>query len=434
MKNYFQNAVIILLSMFVFITCENKNEEIAGSIYDPEKPIKLTTFYPDSGKYQEKVLLTGENFGSDPDIIRVYFNSKRAPVIGSTGKRMYVTAPRLPGDTCTISVVIGSDSITYENKFFRYKSSVTVTTVAGNGTLDYHDGDLTSATLKPYWICMDDDGNLFVAHRAFVSGGGDHLARINEETNEMVTIQRNIVCGVLAANLNTGMVLFSSENAIGQYVTLDPRNFWAPKFYTARWINSAETPTNPYNPASTSNPSDDHIYTHFFNTGVMKINPQNWEAELIYPLSGAVNGITFRANEPNILYIMMRATSTYSPNTLFTIDVTDPDNTFQKLNTISAAGHRDGAIEQAQFYDVRMMISDDDGNIYMADSGNHCIRRLTPENMVETVLGIPGTSGWKDGGKEEALFNTPTGIAVNRDGTVYVADHENCRVRKLSIN
>jgi DNA-binding beta-propeller fold protein YncE len=54
--------------------------------------------------------------------------------------------------------------------------------------------------------------------------------------------------------------------------------------------------------------------------------------------------------------------------------------------------------------------------------------------MVETVLGIPGTPGWKDGGKKDALFQNPSGIAVKSDGTVYVADYGNCRVRKLSIN
>lgn len=435
MRKYVLHAVVILFfSMFFSMSCQNKIEKNAGSIYDPGKPVKLTTFYPDSGKYQEKVLLTGENFGSDPSIIKVYFNSKQAPVIGSDGSHMYVTAPRLPGDTCTISVVIESDSVTYLNKHFLYKSSVSVTTVVGNGTYVYQDGDLASATLRPYWICMDNDENLFVAHRAFVEGGGDHLARINEESNELVTIQRNLVCGVLAANLETGMVLFSSENSIGEYVTLDPRSFWAPKYYTARWTKAEQTPLNPWNPASILNSTDGSIYTHFFNNGIMKVNPQTWEAELIYPVSGAVNGITFRANEPNILYVMMRGTSSYSPNTLFTMDVTDPEGTFKRLNTISAAGHRDGAIEEAQFNDVRMMISDSEGNIYMADSKNHCIRRLTPDNMVETVLGIPGRAGWKDGGKEDALFNDPTGIAVDPDGTVYVADHGNGRVRKLSIN
>lgn len=435
MKNYFFNAIMFLQCIFIFISCGNNNEEAGGLIYDPSKPVKLMTFYPDSGKYQEKVLLTGENFGSDPNIIKVYFNSKLAPVIGSNGKRIYVMTPRLPGDTCTVSVVVGTDSVTYKDLFFRYKSSVTVTTVVGNGIKDYEDGDLAMATLCPQWITIDEDDNIFVCHWPT---GGDNpanvLARVNEEANELVTIQRNITANVPTVDWNSGRIIFSTQNAVGQYVTLDPRNFWAPKYYQARWTDPTETPPNPYNPGSVSNPSDGCIYTHFFNTGIMQINPNTWEAKLIYPLSGAVNGMTFRANEPNILYIMMRATSTYSPNTLFTLDVTDPDNTFQKLNTITASGHRDGDIKQAQFNDVRMIVSDGDGNIYMADCNNHCIRRLTPENMVETVLGMPGTSGWKDGGKEEALFKTPTGIAVKSDGTVYVADWGNCRLRKLSIN
>ena len=430
---YLKNLAVLifmLISIIGIIACGDDTGDSVESVYDPSKPVILNTFYPDSGKYQEKVLLTGENFGNDPNIIKVYFNSKPAPVIGSTGKRMYTMAPRLPGDTCIISVVVGSDSSAYENTFFRYKSAITVTTIAGNGTTVYQDGDLTTATINPQWLCVDKDDNIFVAHWV----EGYHIARINEETNEMITIGRDITANVLAADPSTGIVAFSTQNAVGQYVLLDPNNFWAPKYYSARWKDPTETPTNPYNPASASNPSDGYIYTHFFNAGVMKINPKSFEAELVYPLSGAVNGMTFRANEPNILYIIMRATSTFSPNTLVSIDVTDPENTFQKLNTITAAGHRDGDIKQAQFNDVRMIVSDEDGNIYMADCNNHCIRRVTPENMVETVLGIPGTPGWKDGGKEEALFNGPTGIGVKSDGTIYIADHGNARVRKLSVN
>ena len=120
-KSFLLNFVLMLISITCFVACGDDNKDVTGPAYDPSKPVKLTTFYPDSGKYQEKVLLTGENFGVDPNIIRVYFNSKLAPVIGSTGKRMYVNAPRLPGDTCIISVVVGTDSVVYDNKFFRYK-------------------------------------------------------------------------------------------------------------------------------------------------------------------------------------------------------------------------------------------------------------------------------------------------------------------------
>jgi sugar lactone lactonase YvrE len=53
--------------------------------------------------------------------------------------------------------------------------------------------------------------------------------------------------------------------------------------------------------------------------------------------------------------------------------------------------------------------------------------------MVETVVGIPGTSGWEDGTKEDAKFNSPSGINVSKDGTVYVGDTNNARIRKLAI-
>jgi len=77
---------------------------------------------------------------------------------------------------------------------------------------------------------------------------------------------------------------------------------------------------------------------------------------------------------------------------------------------------------------------DPDGFIYVADRGNHVVRRITPENQVETVLGIPGTPGWKDGTRDEALFREPMGVAINSEGEVYIADNGNSRLRKLSVN
>jgi DNA-binding beta-propeller fold protein YncE len=90
-------------------------------------------------------------------------------------------------------------------------------------------------------------------------------------------------------------------------------------------------------------------------------------------------------------------------------------------------------LAQAQFRDPWQAQFDHEGNFYIADRGNHCIRRITPDNMVETVVGIPGTAGFKDGGKDEALFNYPRGVGVDKDGTVYIADQNNCRIRKLAI-
>ncbi len=79
------------------------------------------------------------------------------------------------------------------------------------------------------------------------------------------------------------------------------------------------------------------------------------------------------------------------------------------------------------FKNPRQLYFDPDGYLYIADYDNHCIRRVTPENMVETVIGIPGESGYKDGTKDEALFNHPWGLGVSKEGTVYVADFDNNR-------
>src|SRR5690606_38653193 len=163
----FKRTCWLFFSCFILLLSCEKNDDVKkiGEEYDPSKPVELTSFYPDSGIYLEQVMLQGKNFGVDPEQIRVYFNNKKAAVIGSTGDRMYVLAPRLPGDTCVITVAIGNDSLSY-NDSFRYLSSVTVNTIAGNGNqLDFRDGDLTQSILQPRYICVEGEYNIFITAR-----------------------------------------------------------------------------------------------------------------------------------------------------------------------------------------------------------------------------------------------------------------------------
>jgi DNA-binding beta-propeller fold protein YncE len=97
-------------------------------------------------------------------------------------------------------------------------------------------------------------------------------------------------------------------------------------------------------------------------------------------------------------------------------------------------GFRDGRLEQALFNGIRQMTFDDEGNLYVGDNGNHCIRKIdTNTNKVETIIGIPQAAGFKDGKKEDALFRNPHGIAVNPDGVIYVSDYGNSRVRRVAV-
>lgn len=73
------------------------------------------------------------------------------------------------------------------------------------------------------------------------------------------------------------------------------------------------------------------------------------------------------------------------------------------------------------------------GNLYVADTYNHTIRKVSPTGLVTTLAGGP-SSGAEDGAASDARFNTPTGVAVGADGSVYVADQNNARIRKISPN
>jgi streptogramin lyase len=437
MKKQLKFSFLLLFLAALFFACEDKKED--GSVYDPGKATKLLDFYPDSGKYQEKVLLTGENFPTDTKEIKVYFNHSEAPVIGSTGKRVYIQAPRLPGDTCTVSVVIaGRDSIVYQKPFY-YHTSIMVTTIAGNGNgTDYMDGDLTTSQLPARYLCVDKDGNIFIATRDIATDGNMHLCRIDETNNELVTIQRSVTANIPAADPETGVISIATETTVGSFITLDPREFWAPRFRELKWPEGVARPANGYKHCMVVNPADGYIYTRYYYGQIIKINPQNYEAELVgTTLQGDSYGMTFNPKFPGILFISMWSNGGELANSIFTIDTNDPDptSTVKRLTAnIASGGHRDGPIASAQFREPAQIFCDDDGNIYVADFGNHCIRRITPDMMVETVLGMPGTAGWKDGGKEDALFKNPRGLGIAKDGSVYVADNGNNRVRKLSIN
>jgi sugar lactone lactonase YvrE len=76
---------------------------------------------------------------------------------------------------------------------------------------------------------------------------------------------------------------------------------------------------------------------------------------------------------------------------------------------------------------------DSDGNIYVADTGNNRIRKVTAEGSISTIAG-DGTAGYLDGPAAEARFNGPIGVAVDARGNVFVADTYNDRIRMITPN
>jgi sugar lactone lactonase YvrE len=95
-----------------------------------------------------------------------------------------------------------------------------------------------------------------------------------------------------------------------------------------------------------------------------------------------------------------------------------------------ATGYADGAGAAARFSDPSRLVADADGNLYVTDSGNAVIRRVAPDGTTTTIAG-DGTCGSADGRGGTARFCRPRGIARDRLGNLWVADSGNHTLRRI---
>ncbi len=435
-KQLYLNLIFFVVAT-VFWSCEsNKSDNFGRQDYDPKKPVVITGFEPDSGGMSTKVFITGDNFGSDPSKIKVYFNNVPAPVIGSDGKHIYTITPRQPGRESIISVVVNGDSTAFTKKKYLYRTMYVIRTIAGRkGTTQFKGGRLSEAEFhQPSTIAVDTTGNIFISHwrvpYCFV--------RINEEENIVEALapgsntDTKYAFGAPTVDAN-GVVSAISDNG-RTFFTFDPIEGWTPR---ERSILPAGPGGTPFIFSSAhslaAHPVTGDLYTRYYASGhLVKIDPNTREGTLVSEtLTSSDSYLVFDPVNPNILYIAYHH--------LHCIGKYDLE---KKEHTIFAgkngeAGWQDGPLSEARFNAPNQLIVAPNGNLYLADRNNHCIRMITLDGkgggVVSTVIGKGGVAGYQDGNPEDALFNQPRGVAVTPDGDIYITDLGNNVVRKLTI-
>lgn len=105
------------------------------------------------------------------------------------------------------------------------------------------------------------------------------------------------------------------------------------------------------------------------------------------------------------------------------------------LSTVagSVVGNADGIGTAASFNEPRGLAMNGRGELLVADSGNHAIRRISPNGAVRTIAGGSASGAFADGAGATARFSSPRGIVFGGDGLLYITDHGNHRIRRMNV-
>jgi sugar lactone lactonase YvrE len=150
--------------------------------------------------------------------------------------------------------------------------------------------------------------------------------------------------------------------------------------------------------------------------------------------SAAITGLSAKT----LYYVRAYATSTNGVTTYGNvIQFTTPTTTFSIAGTVStyagsgAAAYTEGPLKTAAFNSPRGVVADAAGNLYIADSFNNVIRKVSATGTVTTLAGN-ATAGYANGTGPAASFYSPQSIAIDASGNLYVSDVGNNAIRKIT--
>jgi len=280
-----------------------------------------------------------------------------------------------------------------------------VTTYAGTGSAGFVNGDTSIASFnRPFGICIDPAGNLYLADAY------NHCIR-KIGVDEQVS--------VYAGTGTSGYLDGPAEEAKFN----QPINIYMDgegDMYVSDFLNQRIRKI-----------SADMQVTTIAGSGVAGLqNGQAAQAQFNYPRGICVddNGNIYIGDSWNH---RIRKISTDGL-------VSTWAGGGESIGVQSTGAYVDGSDTAARFYTPCELSIDQFNNIFVADAYNHRIRKIDPDRMVTTVAGSgeigPDGGGFQNGAGDTAQFKVPTACHVTLDGTIFVGDGSNQRVRKIGLD
>ncbi len=381
MKTLLKTTLIALL--LITFSCSKDDSTDTPVIPDAT----VTAMSPLSGPKTTVVTFTGTNFSTDINAVQVFFDDIEATVQIVTETQIVTTVPPRAFAGVVKIIINGTE---FTGFTFEYVIvDINVSTLAGSTQGDA-DGSGTNAQFStPYGVAFDASGNIYIAD------AGNHKIRKISMDGTVTTIA------------GTGTAGFSDGNGVNASF-----NF----------------------PFGLAIDSAGNIYVaDTVNHKIRKITPDGIVSTLAGSTAGFAdgNGSNAQFNTPYDVAVDV-SNNIYVADTGNTkIRKITPDGTVTTIAG-STPGFADGSSNNAQFSSIGGLELDTSGNIYVADFGNHRIRKINTNGDVITIAG--SEQGFADGIGENARFNRPVRVAVDILGIVYVSDTFNDKIRKIDSN
>ncbi len=332
---------------------------------------------------------------------------------------------------------------TSNNKIRKITPNGDVTTIAGSTKGDIDGTGTTAQFTDPIGITVDANNNIYVSDnyykikkitpsgvvttfagsiRGYADGAGSEALFINPDA--------------IAVNTNGNLCVADSGNHKIREIT--PSGFVTTiTGSTSGFADSINiiTPPKFAAPDSVVLDSSGNVYVADTNNHkIRKITPSGVVSTLAGSTQGDTDGtgIAAQFNYPTGIAIDVSGNLYVAENNNSKIRKITPNGVVTTYAGLGGGGYLDGPVSVAQFSGPMGIAIDATGNMYVSDMFNHKVRKITPDGIVSTLAG--STIGYADGTGTAAKFNQPAAITVDRNGNVYVADSENSAVRKITPN
>ncbi|RQO74751.1 hypothetical protein DBR43_05025 [Pedobacter sp. KBW06] len=433
LKVHIRICIFFLAFLFFLWGCKKETGQ-TKQVYDPNKPIEMTRFLPDSGGVGTQMLIEGSNFGNDTSMIKVFVNNKRAALVGASNSALYVLVPSRANNGL-VKVQVGKGDQMKESiskNQFKYLFRPAVSTLVGftdkDGRTAIVDGPFDKAQFEePYWMTFDQNKNIYLLEQR------RGLRFIDMAKKQVKTLFRT------GKGMDRPRTLSFSPDWNTLYVTNDQ---WDERGLSTAALTPAtgftEWNSLIYNRTTNGGAAHpqtgDYFYNSYVKGEVFKWNKEGNSSELLFRVDD--NNWEFNiqfAPSGDFAYIVV-VNQNYILKSRYNRQTRKLEAPVHFVGGRGRPGHNDGVGTDARFDQPHQGAFDENDNFYVADIFNQCIRKITPEGVVSTFAGRPRSAGYADGALRDAQFDQPYGIIYDSaTGTFYVADLVNRRIRTISI-